>query len=91
MLVTGHNFLRYHQNLINNDINPLCRMCCEADETSYHIVCKCPAFWKLRADVFKTYETIDNLEWSGRQVLKLVSNPQLASLLEGEDEPSNTQ
>ena len=90
-LVTGHNFLRYHQNLINNDINPLCRMCCEADETSYHIVCKCPAFWKLRADVFKTYETIDNLEWSGRQVLKLVSNPQLASLLEGEDEPSNTQ
>ena len=90
-LVTGHNFLRYHQNLVNNDINPLCRMCCEADETSYHIVCKCPAFWKLRADVFKTYETIDNLEWSVRQVLKLVSNPQLSSLLEGENEPSNIQ
>ena len=90
-LVTGHNFLRYHQNLINNDINPLCRMCCEEDETSYHIVCKCPAFWKLRSDVFKTYETIDNLEWSVRQVIKLVSNPQLSSLLEGEDEPSNIQ
>ena len=90
-LVTGHNFLRYHQNLINNDINPLCRMCCEADETSYHIVCKCPAFWKLKADVFKTYETINNLEWSVRQVLKLVSNPQLSSLLEGENEPSNIQ
>ena len=72
-------------------VQPQVSLPSEADETSYHIVCKCPAFWKLRADVFKTYETIDNLEWSGRQVLKLVSNPQLASLLEGEDEPSNTQ
>ena len=90
-LVTGHNFLRYHQNVINNDIDPLCRMCCEADETSFHLVCECPAFWKLRAEVFKTYETIDNLEWSVRQVLKLVSNPQLSRLLEGEEEEPNIQ
>ena len=85
-LVTGHNFLRYQQNVINSDINPLCRLCGEANEDAFHIVCICPAFWRLRAEVFKTYKTIDTLEWSVRQVLKLVSNPQLSSLLEGEGE-----
>ena len=89
-LVTGHNFLRYQQNVINSDINPLCRLCGEANEDAFHIVCICPAFWRLRAEVFKTYKTIDTLEWSVRQVLKLVSNPQLSSLLEreGEEEPN---
>ena len=88
-LITGHNRLRYHESRMSNEVNPLCREGCKVDETSWHIICECPAFWKLRAEVFNTYHEISApLEWSVKQLMTLVRNPQVIKLLQGEqDDP----
>ena len=88
-LITGHNRLRYHESRMSNEVSPLCREGCKVDETSWHIVCECPAFWKLRAEVFNTYHEISApLEWSVKQLMTLVRNPQVIKLLQGEqDDP----
>ena len=86
-LITGHNRLRYHESRMSNEVSPLCREGCKVDETSWHIVCECPAFWKLRAEVFNTYHEISApLEWSVKQLMTLVRNPQVIKLLQGEQE-----
>jgi hypothetical protein len=47
-LLTGHNTLRRHLNLMGLSDSPLCRRCGEKDETSAHILCKCEALASLR-------------------------------------------
>ena len=88
-LITGHNRLRYQESLMNHEVSSLCRVGCKVDETSWHIVCECPAFWQLRAEVFNTYHDIRSpLKWSAKQIMKLVRNTQIIDLLEGEQEQS---
>ena len=61
-------------------------------ETAWHVICECPATWKLRAEVFKTYQSLETpLEWSVYQINKIVSNPQVINLLEGRLEQMGTQ
>ena len=42
--ITGHNFLRRHQNLLEPDIftSSTCRLCFDDDETSSHLLLHCP-------------------------------------------------
>ncbi|KAG5895351.1 hypothetical protein JTB14_003148 [Gonioctena quinquepunctata] len=42
-LLTGHNHLNRHMELIGITDDPLCRWCLEDDETSSHILTECPA------------------------------------------------
>ena len=70
---------------MDNEVLPHCREGCDAEENSWHIVCECPAFWKLRAEVFKTYNSLEApLKWSVYQIIKIVSNSRIIDLLEGE-------
>jgi len=47
-LLTGHNTLRRHLQLIGMSDSPLCRRCGAEDETSAHILCECEALASLR-------------------------------------------
>ena len=86
-LISGHNRLRYQESKMNQDVSPLCRAGCTVDETSWHIVCECPALWKLRAEVFNTYHNISApLKWSVQQIKKLVKNSRVIELLQGEQD-----
>ena len=51
-LITGHNFLSYFQFKLDPTINPLCRMCEEANETFYHLLIDCPALEVKRREWF---------------------------------------
>ncbi len=51
-LITGHNFLQRHKVIVQEDINPLCRSCGEDEETSHHVVAKCPAFAAIRLSLW---------------------------------------
>ena len=59
------------------------------DETSGHIVTECPGFLQLRAEVFLTYHEISApLMWTVKQIVKLVKNPRVNEMLQGEqDDP----
>ena len=57
---------------------------CDSMETAWHVICECPATWKLRAEVFKTYQSLETpLEWSVYQINKIVSTPQVINILTG--------
>jgi hypothetical protein len=47
-LLTGHNTLRRHLNLMGLSDSPLCRKCGADDETSAHILCECEALASIR-------------------------------------------
>ena len=73
-LITGCNRLRYHESHMSNEVSPLCREGCKVDETSWHIVCECPAFWKLRAEFFNTcHEIRAPYDSSVKQLMTIVS------------------
>ncbi|QQP50806.1 Uncharacterized protein FKW44_011940, partial [Caligus rogercresseyi] len=43
-IITGHNFLRYHQSFSNKFLTRECRFCQQSDETSYHVLAECDFF-----------------------------------------------
>jgi hypothetical protein len=47
-LLTGHNILRRHLQVMGLLDGPLCRRCGAEDETSAHILCECEALASLR-------------------------------------------
>jgi hypothetical protein len=47
-LLTGHNALRRHINVMGLNDNPACRKCGTEEETSVHILCECEALASLR-------------------------------------------
>ena len=64
-LITGHNYAKRHQFLINTkkglldpdlDINQsMCSLCGEAQETSFHILAECSRLMPLRLQIFGTH------------------------------------
>ena len=47
-VITGHNYLRYHQNKWDPKIAPECRFCGFKREDAHHIIQDCPTFSKER-------------------------------------------
>jgi ribonuclease HI len=47
-LITGHNYLNRHAFLLGETKTAECRLCLEAEETSEHVLCECPALNGLR-------------------------------------------
>jgi ribonuclease HI len=51
-LFSGHCLLRGHLCKMGVIQDPTCRFCMEADETSEHVLCECPALLGLRSKYF---------------------------------------
>ena len=49
---TGFNSLSYVQFKANPEINPMCRLCHESNETYWHLVTECPRVETYRQEVF---------------------------------------
>ena len=51
--VTGHNHLRYHSSLVNNNPSEAeCRYCHNGRESTFHILAECDNFATLRFSIF---------------------------------------
>lgn len=82
-LITGFNGFMYHEsNIAKEEVDSTCRLCLEDTETSWHIVCECPALWRLRREIFNTHY-ISKLKWSVKHILNLVKNTQVKDMLKG--------
>ena len=44
-IISGTNNLLYHRSNIDPDINPMCRLCREVQESFIHLITECPALW----------------------------------------------
>jgi hypothetical protein len=71
--VTGHNFLMRHNNLLMPDIfdDPVCRLCGQNEETSFHILRDCEPLGGLRYGVFQRQILQKPPIWRVGQLLKL--------------------
>ena len=57
-LLTGHNWLNYHNFNIHQEESKLCRLCGLENETSTHVLAECEVLWQERAKHF-VYPTLN--------------------------------
>ena len=82
--ITGHCNLRKHQNLINNEVNPNCRLCNLDLETPWHLVTVCPGLLNARENLFQG-QILHSLEWTPQLLLRFCKVPKLWTMLEGHE------
>ena len=83
-LISGHNGLFYFKSKIDPEINAVCRFCLGADETFYHLITNCPAFFQSRRDICLD-NTIDmGEEWSVRNMLIFSYLPGVREAIDGQ-------
>ena len=80
--LSGHNFLRRHENLINPCISKLCRLCQNEEETSWHIIGACDALANIRADIFQQHWMDDPPSWDVEQLTKFLQQTPIRDLEE---------
>jgi ribonuclease HI/retron-type reverse transcriptase len=81
-LITGHNFMNRHQALVDKTTDPLCRLCLEDEETSFHIIAECPALAATRRELLGTPFLTNPLVWSVSQVAGFLREASIGSLLD---------
>lgn len=83
-LITGHNYLKRHEALVNDTEEleaALCRLCQEDEETSFHLVARCPALITARTQQFLDWKLDEPFQWQVKTVLHFLRDSQLESLL----------
>ena len=82
-LLVGHNMLNYHRHLICKDIDPLCRLCGEENEDSFHLIGECPVLFEKRAQIFHKYLLDKKPEWKVRQLVRMIKESCISGMLDG--------
>ena len=88
--ITGHNFLRRHNNITDMiETTKKCRYCKNQDETSGHIITECEAFWRERRDCFSSFWlNPQSPNWTSYQLMDFLGTPSVACL-EDENDPTD--
>ena len=82
-IITGHNFLKRHESLVNDDDYNECRLCLEDEETSFHIIAECPALAGPRLRTFGVVFLKQNaLQWSSREIASFIHEASIGPLLD---------
>ena len=79
--LSGHNRLKRHMSLQDKSISPLCRLCKEGEETSFHIYAECPVLQQQR---WRSLCLTIPPDWSPDQVGMFLREPSVASLFNRE-------
>ena len=82
--LTGHNKLKRHINIQKGVTDPhSCRLCCEEEESSFHVIAECPAMQLYRSEVFKLPTIIPNPpDWTVTQVVKFLMISPIGEMLD---------
>ena len=85
-LITGHNMLNYHRHVMCKDQDPLCRLCGEENEDSFHLIGECPVLFEKRAQIFHKYLLDFPPEWKVKQLVSMIKDSCLSGMLDGSAE-----
>jgi len=55
-IITGHNHLQKHLQVMGVVDSSVCRNCGRDEETSYHFICRCDKFSLLRNEIFGSFQ-----------------------------------
>ena len=79
--ITGHDFRRRHQALMEGGGTTECRLCGEEEETSSHLVDRCPRLAGKRMDVFGTpLGSAVTPIWKPEQLAAFLSDPLISEM-----------
>ena len=82
-IITGHNFLKKHEALVNRNDDDECRLCLEDQESSYHILAECPALAEPRLRVFgNAFPDLTSLQWTTTEIASFIKEASIGSLLD---------
>ena len=75
--ITGHNFLRRHEQIVHPDpfTSKLCRLCENEEETAWHIVAECDCLHKIRGEIFGQYFLVEEGPWKVSQLKTFLNHP----------------
>ena len=79
-MLTGHNRLNRHESLINPGISPMCRLCTEEEETSWHIIGECPMLRSKRWQSFGEPYLDNPPEWRPWKLLQFLHDAKIAEM-----------
>ena len=71
--------------MCNPEINPLCRLCGEDNETAYHFLADCPSLLTHRLNTFQTYTGLP-ANCSPNLILKFIKHKSLNYWLQNKDD-----
>ena len=79
--ITGHNFLKRHNAIINQETNAVCRFCELELETSSHLITDCEVLVFKRSEIFLSYFLDkENPDWNVKALVKLITQSEMKSL-----------
>ncbi len=79
-IITGHNFMKRHESLVQDTDDSECRLCLEEEETSYHIFAECPALARTRLMVLGTIRWANLQDLSVRQITSFFREASIGDL-----------
>ena len=80
--LTGHGWLRRHCHVVDNSVDPTCRLCLEDDEEPAHLFWDCPAIARERTSILGEERTLAR-SWSHQELRRFLSIPQVLELFQG--------
>ncbi len=83
--LTGHNFLRRHQNLLDPDTYPsrTCRLCYQEPETAEHVIADCITLDPTRRMHFSRSHLTKPYKWNFEEMKNFLAT--IAEVMEKED------
>ena len=81
-IITGHNFLKRHEALVNENDDAECRLCLEDDETTFHVLAECPALAEPRMQVFGSTIQAAPLQWTIQELVSFVCRASINHLFD---------
>ena len=85
-IISGHNRLNYFEWKLDPMKNATCRFCQWEDETAWHLIGMCPAFWRARLDIFEVTHMEESPMWTVNQLLKFTKKTKLQLLMNPDNE-----
>ena len=81
-IMTGHNFLKRHESLVQGTTDSECRLCLEEEETSIHVFFQCQALRQQRIQIFRSGFLDQSQPWPLKMISSLITEASIGSLLD---------
>ena len=79
--ISGHDFRKRHEGLVQGIVPSNCRFCGDEEETSSHVINNCPRLSKKRMDYFRTpMGTEVTPNWKPEQLAAFLSDPIISEM-----------
>ena len=84
-MLTGHNFLRRHESLVNPGTSPTCRLCREEAESAWHLIGECPMLRTKRWEYLGAPFLDSPPDWRPNKLLQFLLRAKIPEMNQRED------